>query len=184
MLENEVAGGLFSARSPGARRSQKEHFRFNSVSQHCSSLFGICLKILVWIFASSFFIVVVVVVVVLHLILSDLLQTHNWLVICYSRVAQSCRVIIVHTICSGAPPRLSMRISLSAAPWNRRGWEYQTGGKRQAHKSSCSSLTSHWACSQVHGPLFHKYGSITQSSLVSGLQAGLSRIWTFIYILY
>lgn len=38
--------------------------------------------------------------------------------------------------------------------------------------------------SQVQGPQFRKYRSITQSSLVSALQANLSRILMFIYILY
>lgn len=43
-----------------------------------------------------------------------------------------------------ASHRLGMRISLSAAPWNRHGREYQTAREETAHKSSCSLLTSCW----------------------------------------
>lgn len=107
MLENEVAGGLFSAHSPGHRWARKN---ISSLIQWTSTAaaslgsgwkFGVNLCIFL-------FIVVVVVVIMLHLILSDFLQTHNWLVICYSRIARSYRLIIVRVICSGAaPPRLA-----------------------------------------------------------------------------
>lgn len=143
MVENEVAGGLFAALSLGHGWAKKNISSLIQWARTAAGSLGTDWKFSVNL--SIFLFMVVLVIIVLRLIIFDPLQTHNWLLICYSKVAQSYRVIIVQSMCSGAPSRLSIQISLSAALWNRHGREYQTGGKKQTHKSSCSSLTSCWA---------------------------------------
>lgn len=169
MVENEVARGLFAALSLGHSWARKNISSLIQWARTAAASLGTD-----WIFSvnlSIFLLMVVLLIIVLCVIIFDPLQAHNWLLICYSKVALSYRVIIVQAICSSAPSRLSIRIPLSVALWNRHGREYQTVGKRQTHKSSCSSVTSCWA----HPGAWKKYRSITQSSLVSDLWASLSR---------
>lgn len=111
------------------------------------------------------------------------LQMHNWLLIYYSKVAQGCGVIIVRVICSGAPPRIaSVCGSLcQRLPGTGMDGNIKQQGKKQ-HIRAAAVYWRHAESSQVHRPQFHKYGSITQSSLVSGLQARLCRICQQVYL--
>lgn len=139
MLENEVAGVMFPACSPEhgwARKNMSSLIQKTSTavaSLGSGWTLSVNLSILLLMLCCVWF-------------FSNPLQTQTRLLICYSKYARCYRVIIVWVICSCALPRLaSVCSSLSAAHWNRHGREYQTGGKKQTHKSSCSSLTSRWA---------------------------------------
>ncbi len=130
------------------------------------------------------------------LVASKPLQTQKWLLICHSKVVGSCGLIIVWVICSGAPPPLA---SVCGSLCQRLPGTGMDGNIKQAGRNRrIRAAAVHWhhtrldvlipdltvllihmretGLLQVHGPQFCKYGSITQSSLVSDLQASLSRI--------
>lgn len=158
---------------PWAWLSQKEHFLSNSVSQHCSSLFGIRLEI--WCESSCSWLMLCCIW------FFPTLCKHSWLLICYSKVAQSYGVIIVWVICSGAPPRLSMRSLCQRLPGIGMDRNIKQEG-RNRHMRAAAVHWRHTEPSQVHELQIHNYGSITQSCLVSGLQAHLSRFCLQVYL--
>lgn len=172
MPGNEVAGGIFSASSPGHGWARKNISSLIQWASTAAASLGSG-----WKFGANLSIFVFMVVFVSCVILSNPLQMHNWLLIYYSKVAQGCGVIIVRVICSGAPPHIaSVCGSLcQRLPGTGMDGNIKQQGKKQ-HIRAAAVYWRHAEPSQVHRPQFHKYGSITQSSLVSGLQARLCRI--------
>lgn len=159
---------------PEAHQSQKEHFLSNSVSQQCSSLFWDQSGNILWIFPSSSS------WLVRRCVESDCFPSANTQLIA-DLLFQSCTERQCNYSAGGvqkrsAPPLLGVHISLSAAQRNRRGWEYQTGVRNRQIRAAAV----HWRhAERSQVPWFHKNGSITWSSLVSGLQASLSGIVIF-----
>lgn len=112
--------------------------------QHCSSLFRFMLWTLVWksSFSCDYW-------CCFWCVVSDSLPTHDWLLICYSKVVQSYRVTISRRYVSISCLGGNRFLSLSVVRWKRSGQEYQWRGRKKPHKTSCSSLTSHWKLSQM-----------------------------------
>lgn len=93
-------------------------------------------------------------------------------------------VIIVRAMCSryAALPQYAA-LFVSRLPATGLAGNIKPEG-RNRHTGAAAVHLCHIEHSQVHGPQFYKHGSITKSSLLSGLQASLNRILTFTQILY
>lgn len=157
---------------PGAWLSQKEHFLSNSVSQHCSSLFGIGLEI--W--CESF-----------HppahgccCVASDSFRPFANTQLITHLLFQSCTELRGNYSAGDSSSQLRLASVCRSLCWRLPGTGMDGNIKQEGRNRHIRAAAVHWRhaeLSQVHGPQLHKYGSITQSSLVSGLQTSLSRIY-------
>lgn len=122
------------------------------------------------------------VVVVLHLILSDPFANTQLIT---NLLFQSCTELWGNYSAgdSGSQPHLAW-VCRSLCQWLP-GTGMDRNIKQEGRNRHIRAAAVHWRhteLSQVHGPQLHKYGSITQSSLVSGLQTSLSKIYLQVYL--